>query len=75
MLAGIAMLGSTKTRKVATNIFLDKRCGEILFQQVASGYVLHFVQNGSSKNVLNTRFFARRYKKTGNAKNALYIPP
>ncbi len=29
-----------------------ERYGEILFQKVASGYLLHFVQDGSSKNAL-----------------------
>ncbi len=30
----------------------NKRYGEILFQKVASGYLLHFVQDGSSKSAL-----------------------
>ena len=29
-----------------------ERCGEILFQKVALCYLLHFVQDGSSKNAL-----------------------
>ena len=41
-----------KPRKVATNINSYTRYREILFQKVASGYLLHFVQDGSSKNVL-----------------------
>ena len=41
-------------RKVATETNLYKRYGEILFQKVASGYLLHFVQDGSSKNALET---------------------
>ncbi len=36
-------------RKVVTNIILCKRCKELIFQKVALGYSLHFVQNGSSK--------------------------
>ena len=41
-----------KPRKVATNINSYTRYREILFQTVASGYLLHFVQDGSSKSVL-----------------------
>ena len=33
---------------------LCKRYTEIVFQKVALGYVLHFVQNGPSKNIINT---------------------
>ncbi len=40
---------STKKHKVATTLFSYERYGEILFQKVASGYLLHFVQDGSSK--------------------------
>ncbi len=32
------------------------RYGEILFQKVASGYLLHFVQDGSSKHALENLF-------------------
>ncbi len=38
--------------KVATKVISYERYGEILFQKVASGYLLHFVQDGSSKNAL-----------------------
>ncbi len=41
-----------KPRKVATNINSYTRYREILFQTVASGYLLHFVQDGSSKRTL-----------------------
>ncbi len=44
--------GAHKKRKVATKIISCKRYREILFQKVASGYLLHFVQDGSSKSVL-----------------------
>ena len=44
--------GNTKPRKVATQTNLYKTYREILFQKVASGYLLHFVQDGSSKSVL-----------------------
>jgi len=43
---------STKKHNVATELISDKIYGEILFQKVASGYLLHFVQDGSSKNAL-----------------------
>ena len=43
---------STKKRKVATNIISYKRYGEILLQKVALCYLLHFVQDGSSKHAL-----------------------
>ncbi len=39
-------------QKVATKPIPYKRYGEILFQKVALCYLLHFVQDGSSKNVL-----------------------
>ncbi len=45
-------LGARKN-KVVTKTILYDRHREILFQKVASGYVLHFVQNGSSKNALH----------------------
>ncbi len=44
--------GVPETRKVATQIISYKRYSEILFQKVASGYLLHFLQDGSSKNAL-----------------------
>ena len=43
---------STKKRKVATKLISYERYGEILFQKVASGYLLYFVQDGSSQNAL-----------------------
>ena len=44
--------GVPKKHKVATNIILYNRYREILFQKVASCYLLHFVQDGSSKHAL-----------------------
>ncbi len=41
-----------KKRKVATKTIPYERYGEILFQKVALCYLLHFVQDGSSKNAL-----------------------
>ncbi len=46
----------SKQRKVLTKSSLYKIYRAIVFQKVALGYFLHFVQNGSSKNVLKTRF-------------------
>ena len=43
---------STKKHDVATKLISYERYGEILFQKVASGYLLHFAQDGSSKNAL-----------------------
>ncbi len=44
--------GAPQKHKVMTELFLYKIYWEILFQKVALDYVLHFVQNGSSKNAL-----------------------
>ncbi len=38
---------STQKRKVAATIISYKKYREILFQKVASGYLLHFVKDGS----------------------------
>ncbi len=67
--------GSTKTRKVATKIRSYKRYGNILFQKVASGYLLHFVQDGSSKHALEKCFLRKNVKHPKLGENALYIPP
>ena len=40
-----------KRHEIVTNSISYKRDGEILFQKVALGYELPFVQNGSSKSV------------------------
>ena len=47
-------LGAPKNVKLRQKTISYKRYGEILFQKVALGYLLHFVQNGSSKNTLKT---------------------
>ncbi len=44
--------GVTKKHKVATKTVPYERYGEILFQKVASGCLVPFVQDGSSKNAL-----------------------
>ena len=38
---------STKKHDVATKLISYERYGEILFQKVAPGYLLHFAQDGS----------------------------
>ncbi len=45
-------LGAPKKRKVATRTNSYRRYGGILLQKVASGDLVHFVQDGSSKNIL-----------------------
>ncbi len=45
-------LGAPKKRKVWTKPNSYKRYREILFQKVALGYLLHFVQNGSPTHIL-----------------------
>ncbi len=44
--------GVPKKHKVATKTISYERYGEILFQKVASGCLVPFVQDGSSKNAL-----------------------
>ncbi len=44
--------GVPKNNKVATKLISYERYGKTLFQKVASGYLLHFVLDGSSKNAL-----------------------
>ena len=44
--------GVPKKHKVATKLISYERYGEILFQKFASVYLLHFAQDGSSKNAL-----------------------
>ncbi len=54
--------GVLKTRKVATKTISYQRYGEILFQKVALCYLLHFVQDGSSKNALENLFLRKNVK-------------
>ncbi len=68
---GSASVWEHEKRKVATETNLYKRYGEFLFQKVASGYLLHFVQDGSSKNALET---PRLRKNIKNQKNGEQIP-
>ncbi len=57
---------STNKHNVATKLISYERYGEILFQKVASGYLLHFVQDGSSKNALEKQLLRKNInnKKT-----------
>ena len=67
--------GSTNKRKVVTKIFLYKSYRKILFQKVASGYLLHFVQDGSSKNALETQLLRKHVKQIRKFEKCLHIPP
>ena len=67
-------LGVPKKHKIATNIISYKRYREILFQKVVLCYLLHFVQDGSSKNALENCFSAKMSKIENWEKN-VYIPP
>ena len=51
-----------KKRKVVSKVISCKRYGEILFQKVAPGYLLHFAQDGSAKNALKTLFLREIHK-------------
>ncbi len=53
-LHGLASNWEHQKRKVVTQIILYKIYWEILFQKNVLGYLLHFVQNGSSKSMLKT---------------------
>ncbi len=68
-------LGAPKARKVATKTISDKRYGEILFQKVASGYWLHFVQDGSSKNALENLCLRTNVKNPKIGEKSRSIPP
>ncbi len=58
--------GARKKRKIATKIISYERYREILFQKVASGYLLHFVQDGSSKTHIKTNMFAQQSQQSEN---------
>ena len=49
---GFHLGAQQKTHNIMTKSILCRRYREILFQKAALGYLLHFVQNGSSKNIL-----------------------
>ena len=74
-------LGASKKRKVATKTISYERYREILFQKVASGYLLDVAQDGSSKNAIQNYVFRNtvknqtKNKKKNNKKKSDYIPP
>ena len=68
-------LGAPKKRKVATKTISYKIYREILFQKVASGYLLHFVQDGSSTNALENQSFRKNIKNRKLGEKPVYIPP
>ena len=63
-------LNSRSTAPAAAMLY--KRYREILFQKVALCYVLHFVQDGSSKCALGTYVFAKKSTIGG---KRVYISP
>ncbi len=66
-------LGAPK-RKVVTKQILYKMYREIISQKVALGYLLHFVQNGSSTKRTKECFLHTNIKKLKIWEVALYIP-
>ncbi len=68
---------STEKRKVAANTISYKRYREIIFQNVALCYLLHFVQDGSSKKNTIKLVFAQKYKthEHWEKKQRIYFPP
>ncbi len=67
--------GVPEKHKVVTKLISYKRYGEILFQKVASGYLPHFVQDGSSKNILDKYLLRNKIENPKMCKHAVYIPP
>ncbi len=70
--------GVPQKHDVATKLISYKRYGEILFQKVASGYLLHFAQDRSSKNALNTYFLRNIHQNSKFSKiegGETYISP
>ncbi len=61
---GSAYIWEHEKRKVATKTSSYERYKEFLFQKVASGYLLHFVHDGSSKRVLEKYVLHNNVKHT-----------
>ena len=61
------------TNKVMTDNNLYKRCRDILFQKVALGYLLHFVQNGSSKHILKQILLHNNLKNPKNTRPGFHL--
>ena len=64
--------GVPKQHDVATKLISYERHGEILFQKLASGYLLHFVQDGSSKNALEKHVLRKQLTNQKIWGNTLY---
>ncbi len=62
-----------QNHKVMTNSMLYIICREILFQKVALGYVLHFVQNESSENILKHTWLHNNLKQNKSSHNQFYV--
>ncbi len=67
--------GVWETRKVATKLMSYKIYRKILFQKVALCYLLHFVQDGSSKHGLEQQVFRTKTKMSTKTKISIYSPP
>ncbi len=68
--------GSTKKNvKLGQKAISYRRYGGILFQKVASGYLLHFVQDGSSKNALENVLSRKTIKDPNIGENPDHFPP
>ena len=71
-----SILKYQQKHKVATKTIPYERYGKILFQKVASGHLLHFVQDGSSKNALYNYFFCKNVKNQKfSCFSSIYFPP
>ena len=71
-----AILEHGKNIKLRQKTIPYERYGEILFQKVASCYLLHFVQDGSSKNAQENSFFCKKCQKSNIGKQIrIYSPP
>ena len=66
---------STKKHYVATKLISYERYGQILFQKVALRYLLHFVQDGSSKSALENLCFSQKCQTSKIGKTSVYISP
>ncbi len=59
-------LGAPKERKVVTKIISYKIYRKTFFQKVALGYLLHFVQNASSRNIFKHTCLHNNLNKNNN---------
>ncbi len=68
-------LGAQQKHIIMTKPIPYKRYGEILFQKVALCYLLHFVQDGSSKSALKSMFSTKVSKNQNSKKRSLNSAP